>query len=293
MQSQSALNARSEKIRKGDEKTMNAKAIWGILGFTGGAMAGGYFVGMHCAKKHREVVEALQDEIDQLIDERVKMAEKGLLEAQKGILEGQSNTRSDTEEDEGEEDDFEADFDDPFSDSEVKQIIVTDGRNSENKLIFNSVDELKKYLSFSGDTEDIFEGIDRNNYSAYAALSHQYKSDEFDEHFAERDHPHDSGEGDEDPDDIYLISKDQFQREVKYRADETITYYQQDGVLVNSVDQVIRDQEEVIGKEAMEKAESTEQDFLYVSNDVEDKIYEIVVEHMYSYRDMVGGGAGV
>ena len=123
----------------------------------------------------------------------------------------------------------------------------------------------------------------------YVKLSKQYQSDSFDEHFADRAHPTDDEEDDDDDvKRIRVISPNTFRDDLEYRDNETITYYQEDGVLVDSANEIIKNQEDIIGDKLMEMIDDTEEDFLYVDNEFEDKIYEIIVEHDESfYRDVM------
>lgn len=91
--------------------------------------------------------------------------------------------------------------------------------------------------------------------------------------------------------DIHIISEQQFKNDLNYRDNETLTWYKEDGVLADSADMPIHSEEDVIGVEALDKLENMGDDeFLYVSNDIEDKMYEIIVEgNMSYYRDIVGG----
>lgn len=91
--------------------------------------------------------------------------------------------------------------------------------------------------------------------------------------------------------DIHIISEQQFKDDLNYRDNETLTWYKEDGVLADSADMPIHSEEDVIGVEALDKLENMGDDeFLYVSNDIEDKMYEIIVEGSMSYyRDIVGG----
>lgn len=160
----------------------------------------------------------------------------------------------------------------------------------------------------------------------YAKLSKEYRSDSFDEHFASRVGPTDDedDEDDEDEDEedekdeeeynsesseignktIRIISSEDFQNDLEYRDNETLTYYQLDDVLVDSGNRKIVDEESVIGKEcvglisSMPQPEGTEnldddvdiESFVYVDNEIEDKIYEIIVNHNQNfYRDFAGG----
>ena len=85
-----------------------------------------------------------------------------------------------------------------------------------------------------------------------------------------------------------VISPNTFREDLDYRDNETIVYYQEDGVLVDSANEVIKNQEDIIGDKLMGMIDDTEEDFLYVDNEFEDKLYEIVVEHNESfYRDVM------
>ena len=91
--------------------------------------------------------------------------------------------------------------------------------------------------------------------------------------------------------DIHIISEQQFKDDLNYRDNETLTWYKEDSVLADSADMPIHSEEDVIGVGALDKLENMGDDeFLYVSNDIEDKMYEIIVEGSMSYyRDIVGG----
>lgn len=136
----------------------------------------------------------------------------------------------------------------------------------------------------------------KKEYINYVKLSKQYQSDSFDEHFGSRAHPTDDGEDDDlvedEADDlvkqIRVISSNTFREDLDYRDNETIVYYQEDGVLVDSANEVIKNQEDIIGDKLMGMIDDTDEDFLYVDNEFENKLYEIVVEHNESfYRDVM------
>lgn len=131
-------------------------------------------------------------------------------------------------------------------------------------------------------------------------LSKEYKSPEFDEHFSMRAHPLDDDEAgaadissddglDDDPDNIFMISEQSYLRDLSKMNNESLTYYQEDGVLCDSHGEPIRDQVSVIGVECMEEVGGTEEDTLYVENDIYDMLYLIRVEHTKSfYADVLG-----
>lgn len=117
-------------------------------------------------------------------------------------------------------------------------------------------------------------------------------ADEDDEDNRETDFNEDTDVEFDDPfdqDDIYLIEAKDFQEDISYRDNETLTFYQEDGVLVDDHNEKVENELRVVGKEFMDKVKDTDEDFLYVSNDIEDKMYEIVVNHNESfYRDILG-----
>lgn len=130
---------------------------------------------------------------------------------------------------------------------------------------------------------------------------HEYKAPEREEDDEEEEEDFDSeddldfddpfdddGEDDEEDDRemIKLISKTAYNEDLQYRDSETLTYYVEDGILADAFDDPVSNAAEVIGIEAIEKAEETQDDEIYVSNDIEDKIYEIIVNRDESfYRD--------
>lgn len=127
----------------------------------------------------------------------------------------------------------------------------------------------------------------------FVKLSKEYKSPEFDAHFADRAHPEDDDpfedDLDDDPDNIYLISEQEYLHDLATRGNESLTYYQEDGVLCDSEGVPIRNQVDVIGVECMEVIEGTYEDELYVSNDIADAVYLIHVDHEKSYYSDIMG----
>ena len=151
----------------------------------------------------------------------------------------------------------------------------------------------------------------------YAKLSKEYKSDSFDEHFEDRVGPSDEDDDedddlvrDEDDDSeedknkkIRIISPERFNADIEYRDNETLTYYQMDDVLVDSANHRIQNEEATIGKEcmgliaSMERPEGTEdiddetdvESFVYVDNEFDDVLYEVIVNHNQNfYKDIAG-----
>lgn len=106
-----------------------------------------------------------------------------------------------------------------------------------------------------------------------------------DDYLSSHDHFEDDDLEDEEDERemVKLISKKAYNEDLQYRDSETLTYYVEDGILADAFDDPIQNAAEIIGIEAIEKAETTDEDAIYVSNDIEDKIYEIIVEHNESY----------
>lgn len=112
----------------------------------------------------------------------------------------------------------------------------------------------------------------------------------------------DDEDGDEDEDDndlvdeddankIKMISEQQFNEEINYRDHEELTYYQLDGTLVDSANDIVMKEETVVGSEIMDIIDDTKNDNLYALNDDLDKLYDITIEHNASYmRDVLGIG---
>lgn len=86
-----------------------------------------------------------------------------------------------------------------------------------------------------------------------------------------------------DENDFTLITQSEFHDELPFRDDETIYYYQKDGVLVDSAFNKIDDVRGTVGSKCLELLKSTNDDYIYLSNDVEDKMYEIFVERNQTY----------
>ena len=88
-----------------------------------------------------------------------------------------------------------------------------------------------------------------------------------------------------------MMSQEDYEQDFEYREAENLTYYQEDHVLADSFDDRVGNAVDIVGEEALKVAEETNQDFIYVLDEVEDKMYEIEINHEESYyRDAVRGG---
>jgi len=91
---------------------------------------------------------------------------------------------------------------------------------------------------------------------------------------------------------IKLISERQFKDELNYRDREDLIYYQLDGTLTDMNHEVIMKEEEIVGSEAMDIIDETNNDDLYVLDDELNKVYDITIDHDGSYtRDVLGLGS--
>lgn len=92
-------------------------------------------------------------------------------------------------------------------------------------------------------------------------------------------------------DKIKLISERQFKEEINYRDREDFRYYQLDGTLVDGNNEILTQEANIIGNEAMDIIDETVNDDLYVLDEDLDKVYDITIEHNGDYmRDVLGAG---
>ena len=248
---------------------MNEHLIYGIIGFFLGGILGGYLAGRTCAREYKKRIEGLQEENESLKAENRKTAEKGLAERSRALQKAE-------------------------------------------KKVNETYEEVK-----AG------KGIPPLSTKHVEELAEEYRSDAFNAHFADRVSPDDSddigeeddGESDVDVDDlvndsefddpfaddetgeeaargtkISMIDEETFKNDLNFRDCATYTYYQEEGVLVDdSTQEVETDQAGVLGEEAMEIICDTEKDFIYIDNEPDDTLYEVIVDHNMSYyRDVLG-----
>ena len=297
--------------------------ICGAIGFLLGGLLGGYFAGRHFAKEYRDTIRSLQDENNQLRDQLQRRTEKALAErektadkAEKKVDKKLDNLRAraaarelaeqdkieirpekpstaeierlseayrsdafdahfadrvapDDSDDVGEDDDSEADLKDELTREERRKLrkdgylIQSNGRTMMTKAFAEAYAKASKNPADfdADDNDDPFSDI----------LDQANEVNRKDLH-------------------IKMIDKETFKRDIEVRDSDTYTYYQEDGVLVNDVTQEIEtDQLGVLGKEIMEIIEDTEKDELYIDNEPDDMLYDIVVDHSMSYyRDVLG-----
>ena len=146
----------------------------------------------------------------------------------------------------------------------AEELKAREKKADEHKLAKVTAEEIVKKTGYMPDDSEDEEDVDLDDV-------------EFDDPF------------EESQEDIRLISKTQYNEDVMLKESETLTYYQQDGILADAFDDAVQNATNVVGIDAIEKAdEAADDDILYVSNDVEDKVYEIIVNATESfYRDVL------
>lgn len=88
-----------------------------------------------------------------------------------------------------------------------------------------------------------------------------------------------------------MMSQEEYEEDYEYRDAENLIYYQEDHILADGFDDRIDNAVDIVGEEALRQAQETEQDYIYVLDEVEDKMYEIEINHEERYyRDAVRGG---
>lgn len=88
-----------------------------------------------------------------------------------------------------------------------------------------------------------------------------------------------------------MMSQEEYEEDYEYRDAENLIYYQEDHILADGFDDRIDNAIDIVGEEALRQAQETEQDYIYVLDEVEDKMYEIEINHEeHYYRDAARGG---
>ena len=274
---------------------MKGKIIVGAACFAiGGAV--GYFVGgKTCADHYRNTIMELREELEEAEKKREPDISKEEIKAKaREVKEKHKSTEKDRfERYDKFREKIKKDILEKYKiDEETynKGVKIVKKETGEELGSFENFGELIKFLDPELEMKEwdelghlIFG--DDNLFGSYKSVTDKYKSHENERPEDKKDDLDDPF----DPDDIYLISDDEFRKDLNYRDSETVTYYQEDHMLVDSADMPIHDEERVVGTEALDELPETEEDYLYVSNDIENKMYEIIVEHNQSfYRDVLG-----
>lgn len=154
---------------------------------------------------------------------------------------------------------------------------------AENDLVGMGIDIPDESSDDEGDEEVV---VVKSKAKEFARLSREYKSDAFDEHFENLVSP-----DDDEPNVTRMITEEEFSRSLDAREHEEITYFQEDGILADESQEVIPNQLDILGEDAMEMIFDTPEDVLYVDNDDFETMFKVNVEHNLSYyRDVLGLG---
>lgn len=154
---------------------------------------------------------------------------------------------------------------------------------AENDLAARGID-ISDESSDEEESEEVV--VVKSKAKEFARLSREYKSDSFDEHFENL-----VGPDDDEPNEIRMITEEEYSRSLETRDHEEITYFQEDGILADESQEVIPNQLDILGEDAMEMIFDTPEDVLYVDNDDFETMYKVNVEHSLSYyRDVLGLG---
>lgn len=88
-----------------------------------------------------------------------------------------------------------------------------------------------------------------------------------------------------------MLTQEEYEQDFEFRDSECLMFYQQDQILADAFDEAVANASEIVGENAMDIASDTQDDFIYVLDEVDDKMYEIEINHEESfYRDILRGG---
>lgn len=125
------------------------------------------------------------------------------------------------------------------------------------------------------------EGYSRGDGDEAADEGEEDGEEEIDDPFDESDEP-------KEPKGFRILTEEEYGDDSKYLESESLMYYQEDNVLADAFDEKINNPTNVVGASALKVAESTQEKFIYVSDDDEEKLYEIeIIRNESFYRDAV------
>lgn len=113
----------------------------------------------------------------------------------------------------------------------------------------------------------------------YVKLSKQYRSEAFNEHFADRAHPEDDEPEQENEETIYVVDYDTFNQMLENSSWEKMTWYQAEDILVDEVGDIVYDEAETLGQETIDILANTKDEIVYVLNETRNHLYEVTVDH--------------
>lgn len=291
--------------------------ICGAIGFVLGGLAGGYFIGRHFAAEYRDTIKSLQEENRQLRDQLQKKTEKSLSEREKAVDKAEKKINRNFESlkskadridirsgkpstaeiekiaEEYRSESFNAHFADRVAPDDSDDVGEEDDEEKpDRELTREEKRRLRKdgYLQ-RGNGQTLMTKPFAEAYRKAGKNPADFDlDDEPDDPFI--DIPIEEEDNEKNRRDlcIRMIDKETFKRDIEIKDSDTYTYYQEDGVLVNDITQEVeQDQVGVLGKDAMEIIDDTEKDELYIDNEPDDMLYDVIVDHNMSYyRDVLG-----
>lgn len=275
--------------------------ICGAIGFVLGGLLGGYFVGRHFAAEYRDTIKSLQEENEQLRDQLRKKTEKGLAEREKAVEKAEKKldkNLSTLKKPKVERIDIRPEKPSTAEIERLSEEYRSDAFNAHfaDRVAPDDSDDVgdeeegdgDRFVNFPAKVATLTTKAFAEAYARASKNPVDFASEEDDE-----DHlvntPVDDDENRRDLS-IRMIDKETFKHDIEIKDSDTYTYYQEDGVLVNDITQEVEpDQAGVLGEDAMEIIDNTEQDELYIDNEPDNMLYDIVVDHNMSYyRDALG-----
>lgn len=132
------------------------------------------------------------------------------------------------------------------------------------------------------------EEVEQDLHSVINTLGYSHEASEEKEEEKEDEKPEQRSK-EQREEDIYMIDADEAKDDMPYVESETLTYYQEDNILADALNDKIENGGALLGDDCMEKLASTDEEYVYVRDDAEEKIWEIIVDHDQSfYRDVLG-----
>lgn len=239
---------------------MSDRIIFALIGAIVGGLVSGLFIGKHCRK---------------VCDERIND-----LEAENKQLRARVRKEKEQEMDKKEE---ELRVKEAYVDTSIQtqRTMAREERHNAAK----KAQEIAKENGYS-DSEDEEEDDDLDD-------------EEWDDEEVEFDDPFDEDgesivvkkpEEKKEPS-FKMLSQEDYEKDFEFRDSECLMFYQQDQILADAFDDPVANASEIVGGEAMDIASDTEDDYVYVLDEVEDKMYEIEINHEESfYKDILRGG---
>lgn len=262
---------------------MTEHLIYGAIGFIIGGLVGMFATGKHFANQYKEKIDDLQRENTELraeirrkSEKKLEVREKKIEKAERAVdksLEGlrhPESRKTDTATIEKlseayRSDAFNAHFADRVapddSDEDGVEFVDIPGEGTTTKESPDDDDDEAFHL-----TDEERENLQKLGITVGVAGEHD-----------------NSGK-------ISVISEEQFKHDVEVKDCATYTYYLEDGVLVDDQTQEVeQDRIGILGQAGMELIEDTDAKVLYIDNEPDDTLYEIIVDHNMSYyRDVLG-----